>query len=179
MSGFKIDYSGNAEFNQITLRNPILYNTLPTPSLSPGSGSFTGSLVVSASGPAGATLRYSTTGSVTASSPVWPGTLTLTSSTTVRLRAFLGTAQSDEVSATYTSTSTTQKVSTPYVSGVNGYNPATVYLACPTSDATIYVSVNGGAWTASSQVSLYPGWTVEFYATKSGWTSSDIGYQTV
>ena len=106
-SGWGINANGDAEFNSIILRNPLMYYPLAAPTLSK-SQLFANSLAVSASAGAGQTIRYTSDGSsVTASSTEWPKsgsytTLTITESTTLKIRAFNGTLQSDEVSATYT-----------------------------------------------------------------------------
>ena len=106
-SGWGINANGDAEFNSVILRNPLTYYPLAAPTLSK-SQLFANSLAVAASAGAGQTIRYTSDGSsVTASSTEWPKsgsytTLTITDSTTLKIRAFNGTLQSDEVSATYT-----------------------------------------------------------------------------
>ena len=102
-SGWGINANGDAEFNSIILRNPLMYYPLAAPTLSK-SQLFANSLAVSASAGAGQTIRYTSDGSsVTASSTEWPQAgLTIADTTTIRVRAFNGSLQSDEVVATYT-----------------------------------------------------------------------------
>ena len=59
--------------------------------------------------------------------------------------------------------------------GAPGDMTAYVTLTCPTVGATIYTSVNGGAWMAyATQVLVPPGQNLRAYATKAGMTASDI-----
>ena len=73
-----------------------------------------------------------------------------------------------------------QKVATPQIASVNypgapGDMTAYVTLSCATVGATIYTSVNGGAWITYGSVVIVPhGNQLRAYATKSGMTDSDI-----
>ena len=107
-TGWQIDAEGDAEFNSIILRNPLMYYPLAVPALSK-SQLFANSLAVIATAGTGQTIRYTSDGTtVTATSTEWPKTsgsyttLLITDTTTIRMRAFNGALQSDEVVATFT-----------------------------------------------------------------------------
>jgi hypothetical protein len=80
-------------------------DAVPTVAISPNGGSFTGSVSVSLStATSGATIRYTTNGSdPTASSTLYSAPFTLTSSATVKARAFKSAMTDSAVaSATFT-----------------------------------------------------------------------------
>jgi hypothetical protein len=173
-------------FSGITILNANVVNTLSTPSVSPSSQLFTGTLTLSLLVASGYTVRYSTTGAVTANSQEWPKsggsytTLGITTTTTLRVRAFSGGAQSDELICSYTLDSTSSKVAAPtFLSMVAPGGTATVTLGCATSGATIYWRKlpAGGSWTSwatTGTITLGNRTALEAYATKSGMYDSDL-----
>ena len=73
-----------------------------------------------------------------------------------------------------------QKVATPQVGSVSfpnapGNMTAYVPVTCATSGATLYASLSGGAWfTFTWTIQVPPGSSLRVYATKTGYTDSDI-----
>lgn len=73
-----------------------------------------------------------------------------------------------------------QKVASPQLRSVSfpgapGDMTALVALTCATAGATIYTSVQNGAWTVfATYVTVPPGQNLRAYATKAGMTDSDI-----
>jgi len=173
-------------FSGVTILNANVVNTLTTPSVSPGSQLFTGTLNVSVLAATGTVIRFSTTGSVSANSQEWPKsggsytTLGILNTTTLRVRAFNGSAQSDEVICAYTLNSVDAKAATPtFLSMVAPGGTATVTLGCATSGATIHWRKKpaGGAWTSwatTGTITLGNLTALEAYATKSGMYDSDL-----
>lgn len=116
--GVKIYVNGNTtsdDFLYSQMSNFVLTNgqstTVAAPVIMPNGGSFTNSVTVTITAESGATIYYTTDGS----DPVHSGTtlsstttvtLTLTSTTTVRAIAFKDGVLSDEATATFTKTST-------------------------------------------------------------------------
>jgi hypothetical protein len=89
------------EVAALDLATPIT----PAPAPTPAAGAYFQSVTLSVPAPApGATVRYTTDGSApTVTSPVFPGSLTLITDTTLRLRAFVpGIDSSPIVTAAYT-----------------------------------------------------------------------------
>lgn len=150
-----------------------------TPSISPNGGSYTTSVSVSlASGTSGATIRYTTNNTaVTASSTVYSGPITLTTSATVRTKAFKsGMPDSAEKSVYFT---VLQPVATPTISPGGGTftGSVSVGLTSSTSGATLRYTTNNTTVTASSPVysgpfSLTANATVKARAFKSGMADS-------
>ncbi|GAB60602.1 chitobiase/beta-hexosaminidase C-terminal domain-containing protein [Rheinheimera nanhaiensis] len=148
------------------------------PTISPAGGSFTGSTTVSLSSPtSGATLRYTLNNTaVTSSSAVYSGPLTISSTSTLRVRAYKsGMADSDEASASFSI-----KALTPTISPTGGTftGSTTVSLTSPTSGATLRYTVNNTAVTSSSAVYSGPltisgNTTLRVRAYKSGMADSD------
>jgi alpha-tubulin suppressor-like RCC1 family protein len=87
MKGFKAGYS---ESNTHTRTVGFNFGTLAAPVVSPGAGTYQGSVVVSMStSQPGAVIRYTTTGTSPGSqSPLYTAPITLTSTTTLRARVF-------------------------------------------------------------------------------------------
>ena len=157
---------------------------IPAPVFSPGSGTFVGTQAVDmTAAPTGCTARYTSDGTaVTGTSAVWPGTLTLSSSTTLRGKFFRTNGQtSAETTATYTQTavggggppgSTCGAPSWSYT-GYFGHASVTITLTPTTSGSTIYKSLDGGATTTyTAPFTLALGHTVEFWATATGYEDS-------
>lgn len=131
----------------------------------------------------GATIRYTTDGTIpTSTSSVYSGSITVSSSTTIKAYAVKsGMTNSDVVSATYTISPVTQQVAAPTFSIPEGtYNTAqTVSLNCATTGAVIRYTVDGTIPTSSSPVYSSPitvteTTTIKAYTVKSGMTDSNV-----
>lgn len=152
--------------------------TVPTPVLSPASGTFYAPLTATATeADAQAVMRFTTDGkNPTAASPEWPADGVLVEqTTTVRVQAFrAGWADSAVRSATYT-----LRVGRPTASLPGGtyIGEQTVVLSCATPGATIHFTTDGSAPTAASPVASTPiaitqSSTLRAIATLAGWRNS-------
>jgi RHS repeat-associated protein len=153
---------------------------VPTPTFSPGTGSYGSSqtVTISDSNPA-ATIYYTTNGTTpTTSSTKYTSAITVNSSETVEALAVItGYTNSAVGSAAYTFV-----VPTPTFSpGAGTYGSSqTVTISDSTSGATIYYTTNGSAPTTSSTqytsaITVNSTETVKAMATKSGFTNSSVG----
>jgi alpha-tubulin suppressor-like RCC1 family protein len=123
--------------------------TLAAAGMSPGAGTYVGSVSVTLSGPSGATLTYTTDGTdPTAASPIYSSPLTLTATTTLKAKAF----KTDWTPSATTTTVYTIQVVAPAFSPVAGQYAVgqTVTLSCSTPGATIYYTLDGSTPTQSS-----------------------------
>ena len=157
-----------------------------TPTFSPGSGTYTGSVTVSISdATSGATIYYTTDGSTpTTSSAVYSGALTFTQTTTLKaIAAASGMTNSGVASATYTIQQ--QQVATPTFSPGGGTytGSVTVSISDATSGATIYYTTDGS--TPSTSSAVYTGaltftqtTTLKAMAAASGMTNSGVASAT-
>jgi RHS repeat-associated protein len=154
--------------------------TVSTPTISPNGGTFASAQTVTLStSPSDATIRYTTNGSaVTESSPAYSSSFVLSSSATLRVKAFKsGYNASGEASTGFTINIPT--VSTPTISPNGGTftSAQTVSLSTSTSGATIRYTTNGSSVTASSPAYSSPfvvsgDATVKARAFKTGFTDS-------
>jgi hypothetical protein len=155
--------------------------TVTTPTISPNGGNFNDSVTVTlACTTSGATIRYTTNGSdPTASSTLYSAPFALTSSVTVKARAFkTGFPDRAVASACFTNVPTG---ATPTIrpTGGNFNDSVTVTLACATSGATIRYTTNGSDPTASSTLysapfALTSSVTVKARAFKTGFPDSAV-----
>lgn len=155
--------------------------TVATPVFSLASGTYTSPQTVSiTSVTAGAEIRYTTNGNEpTSSSTLYQAPLTISSSTTIKAKAFKsGMTNSSTATATYTIGSA-QTVATPVFSLAEGTYPSaqTVSISSTTSGSEIRYTTNGSEPTSSS--ALYQGpltinatTTIKAKAFKSGMTDS-------
>jgi hypothetical protein len=130
------------------------------PVISPGGGTYSGSVSVSlSSATAGAIIRFSTNGAdVNGSSPVYSVPFTLSANTTVKARAFkTGMTDSAQTSASFVVNPLPQ-VSSPSISPNGGTHTGevSVSLSAATAGATIRYSTNGADISASSPVYSAP-----------------------
>jgi Chitobiase/beta-hexosaminidase C-terminal domain/Legume lectin domain len=133
--------------------NPII--SVATPTFTPGAGAYTSAQsVVISDATAGATIYYTTNGSMpTTSSTAYTGPITVSSTETLEAIAVAkGDSNSAVASAAYTITPAMPVVSTPTFSPAAGtYTSAQfVTISDATSGATIYYTINGSAPTSSS-----------------------------
>jgi HEAT repeat protein/pimeloyl-ACP methyl ester carboxylesterase len=130
---------------------PLTAASVATPKASPPEGTYTSSVTVSLSTTTkGATIRYSKTGSVSTSSPKYTAPLTLTSTTTLRARAFLNDSDSGSLKAVYTVRPAV--VPTPKFSQTSGVYVAGVLVEAPLpeSDAVLRYTTDGSVPNSSS-----------------------------
>jgi hypothetical protein len=155
--------------------------TVAIPTISPNGGTHQDSVQVTLScGTSGATIRYTTNGATpTSSSTQYSSPFTLTSSATVKAKAFKsGYNDSGTASADFTVTAT-PTVATPTISPNGGtyQDSVQVTLSCGTSGATIRYTTNGATPTSSSTqysspFTLTSSATVKAKAFKSGYDDS-------
>jgi alpha-tubulin suppressor-like RCC1 family protein len=156
------------------------YGTLPTPTATPGGGSYTTDQTVTLAlpgGPGSAAIRYTLDGTTPGTgSPLYTGPITISSTSTLKAKAFhpdytLG----GMFSATYTLTA-----ATPTFTAASGTYPAgqVVAISTSTQNATIRYTLTGVAPTATDPV-LLPGmtltlgdYTLKATAFKTGYTTS-------
>jgi N-acetylneuraminic acid mutarotase len=162
----------------------IIGNTSPAamPTFSAPSGTYASAKTVTISdATSGATIYYTTNGMTpTASSTVYSGPITVSSTETVKaIAAATGYSTSAVGSATYTITLPT--AATPAFSPIAGnYTGAqTVSISDATSGATIYYTTDGATPTASSLVYSSPiavsaSETIEAIATAAGYSASQV-----
>lgn len=152
------------------------------PVFNPSTETYTGSVDVTIStATSGATLRYTTDGSdPTSSSALYTGTLTFTSTTTLKARAFAsGYTASPVTTATYTITA--GPVAPPAFSPAAGsfVGSVNITLSTATSGATIRYTTDGSNPTGSSPIyagplNLTSTTTVKARASKAGYTDSAV-----
>jgi hypothetical protein len=152
-----------------------------TPSISPGSQSFQGSVRATIStATSGATIRYTTNGvDPTSSSTVYSSPLNFNSTVTLKARAFKnGMTNSDAATVTY---STVQKVATPSISpgSMSSQSSVRATISTATSGATIRYTTNGADPTSNSSVYSSPlsftsTVTLKARAFKNGMTASNV-----
>ena len=159
-------------------------NQVAAPAFTPNGGSFTSSVDVGmASATSGATIRYTTDGSdPTVASTAYSDEVTLTTTTTLKARAFkAGMTDSEIASADFTVTTPAGQVAAPtFNPGAGEYlDHVTVELATTTSGATIRYTTDGSDPTAASteftdDVTLTSTTTVKARAFKAGMTDSAV-----
>jgi hypothetical protein len=186
--GFSVNASGeiagtyldaNSIFHGFVL-TPAVAAPAATPTFSPAAGTYTSAQAVTISDTtSGSTIYYTTNGTTpTASSTVYGGPITVSSSETLEAMATAdGYTQSAVATAAYTIN--LPAAATPAFSPAAGtYSSAqTVTISDATSDATIYYTTNGTTPTASSSVysaplSVSSTETIEAIATASGYSPS-------
>ena len=148
---FKSGYRDSETFAQTF----TLTGTVEAPTCSPAAMTFytdTQSVTLSC-GTSGATIRYTTNGSVpTASSTQYTGAITLNATTTIKAKAFVtftgGTFESDVMTATFT-LAPRASASGAYTSN---YRSGSVSLTSEIDGATIYYTTDGSLPTTSSAV---------------------------
>lgn len=152
---------------------------LAAPGLSHSSQSFTGSISVTMSHPqSGVTIRYTLDGTEpTQRSSLYSTALTITTSTTLRAKAFAGggAMASPEVTANYSNATASIRVPAPtYVitSGTLGRFPITVTATCEDASATIYYSTDDINWSVGSTRTIPLDEYCSFKAVRSGYTDS-------
>ena len=154
-----------------------------TPACSPAPGTYTAPPTVTLScATSGALIYYTTNGSTpTESSTQYAGSITISSTTTLKARAYKsGYTASDIMTGIYEITGTVAEPSFDPAPGIYA-TPQTVTISCVTSGATIHFTEDGSDPDNSSTVigsggSIYISSTatLKAIAYKSGWLPSDI-----
>ena len=162
--------------------------TVATPTITPSGGSFSGLVQVTLDcSTSGRTIRYTTDGSdPTSGSPVYAAPFTMTSSATVKAKAFAsGYNDSAIVAASFTVTPPVVATPTITPSGGSFSGSVQVTLACETSGSTIRYTIDGSDPTSSSPIytdaapfTLTSSATVKAKAFVGGYTDSVIALAT-
>ncbi|MDP2389883.1 MAG: chitobiase/beta-hexosaminidase C-terminal domain-containing protein, partial [Acidobacteriota bacterium] len=157
------------------------FGTLAAPTIDPGTGSYTGDVAVTMSSPqSGATIRYTTNNTApTASSPIYSGPLSISTTTTVRAKVFHPdyTASAETLRA-YTLTTHTPTLGTAAGTYAPG-STVTVTAGQPATD-TLRMTIDGSdpstsSPTIASGTTLVLGsFTLKVKAWRTGATDSDI-----
>jgi hypothetical protein len=153
-----------------------------TPVLSPGPGSYTGSVTVSiSSATAGATIRYTTNGSDPSTNLAGfssPATITLSSTSTLKAKAYkVGMADSGITTGVYT-VAVSPPTFSPQASAF--VDSASVSISSLTANASIRYTLNGNDPTATTgspyngPLTLTTTVTLKARAFKSGLTDSSV-----
>jgi len=186
-SGSKTSVATPATTNQLSaeVKAAAVAAKVAKPSINPLPVSTTKPITVSITcSTVGATIRYTTNGSVpTSLSTIYKSPFTLSSSATVMARAFKsGMTDSDVASAAY---KITLPVATPTLSpgSTNFTSTVTVTITCATSGATTRYTTNGVDPTSSSAIYTAPikalkTTTVKARAFKSGMSDSTVASAT-
>lgn len=152
--------------------------TVATPSFSPAAGSYSNNQAVTISSTAGATIYYTTDGSVPdSSSTQYTGPVTVSQSETLKAIAM----ETNWITSSVGSAVYTMTVATPTFSVSAGLYlvPQSVTISTTTAGATIYYTTDGSTPTSSS--SLYSGPVIvssaeilKALAVETNWTSSSV-----
>jgi alpha-tubulin suppressor-like RCC1 family protein len=158
------------------------YGTLPTPTATPGGGSYTTDQTVTLAlpgGPGGAAIRFTLDGSIPGpSSTLYTGPITVGTTATLKAKAF----HPDYTAGGVLSASYTLSVETPTFTQASGtYAAGTVVaIATNTANATIRYTLNGATPTTNDPI-LAPGttltlgaYTLKAAAWRTGFTASGV-----
>jgi hypothetical protein len=127
--------------------------SVATPSFSPAPGSYSSAQSVTITcGTSGATIRYTTNGSIpNSTSTQYTAAIPISSTTTLKAKAFY-TGMADSLVASGVYTISQQQVATPtFTPSAGSYGSAqTVTISCSTSGATIHYTIDGSTPTSTS-----------------------------
>jgi alpha-tubulin suppressor-like RCC1 family protein len=174
--GFK---SGWTESDTRSGTYTMNFGTLAAPGMTPGAGTYISSVDVSMSAAPYATIRYTTNGSEpTSGSTIYTGPVTLTTTTTLKAKAF----HPDYTTSATTTTAYTIKAATPtFTPDAGSYGASqTITIATATPGATITYTLNGADPTvtdpaiASGGSIVVGNYTLKARAFKTGCTDSDV-----
>ena len=164
-----------------------IIQSVATPVFSPDGGTYYPSVSVSITcSTSGATIRYTTNGSnPTSSSPIYSSPISITSTTTLKAKAFKSGWNESAIANSSYSIEMPQTVATPTFSPSGGtYTSAqSVTISCSTPGATIRYTTNGSEPTSSSTIYSRPinvssTTTIKAKAFKDGWTPSSTASAT-
>ena len=137
-----------------TMAQPLYqfnYGTLAAPTFDPAGGTYTSQTTVTMTALAGATIHYTTDGSLPGTgSPTYMGPVPVSTSQTLKARAF----HDDWTTSGTTTASYTINVATPTMTPTSGtYNSGqTITVSDATADATIRYTLNGVDPTSSDAI---------------------------
>ncbi|MDD2247898.1 MAG: chitobiase/beta-hexosaminidase C-terminal domain-containing protein [Proteiniphilum sp.] len=160
-----------------------IIQSVATPVFSPDGGTYYPSVSVSITcSTSGATIRYTTNGSnPTSSSPIYSSPISITSTTTLKAKAFKSGWNESAIANSSYSIEMPQTVATPTFNPSGGtYNSTqSVTMSCSTPGATIRYTINGSTPTSSSPqypnpVTISATTTLKARAFRSGWYDSEI-----
>lgn len=157
--------------------------SVATPVISPAGGTFTSQVTVSiSSATAGATVRYTTDGSLpTSNSPIYTAPFTLTASAVVKARAFRASMLDSGVATAAMTIAPPPPAAPPAITPGGGSFSAPVYvtIAASTPGSSIRYTTDGSMPTAASMLyagpfALSASATVKARAFASGYSDSDV-----
>ena len=154
--------------------------SLPAPVLTPGSGTFNGSVTVSIAATPDAVIRYTIDGTdVTELSPIYTGPFALVQTTTVRARAYRnGITPSPQATAIFDKGVPTEALPPVFRTPGGTYtNGVSIALEPPADGASLRYTLDGSPVSASSPLYIEPilldtGTTVRARAFREGMTPS-------
>ena len=178
-------YPDNEGSLTVRIEECVTGDTVSAPTFNPAPGTYTSPVDVTlSSATSGARIHYTTDGSTpTDSSPIYSSAIHLTSTTTIKARAFKsGWTTSTIIAGRYTITGT---VSTPTFSPDPGTYapPVDVSLSSATDSAVIRYTTDGSTPTElshgySSPMRVETTVTIKARAYLSGWTPSEVATST-
>ncbi|MDF2801685.1 MAG: hypothetical protein K0S61_1588 [Anaerocolumna sp.] len=172
-------YFNNTE--PITGEPPI--ETVAAPVFSPNGGTYSTAQSVTVScSTNGATIRYTTNGSVpTSSSPIYAGAINVAATQTIKACAFkTGMVDSQVVSSTYTISAVAQVTAPIFTPASGNYSTSqNVTISCATPGATIRYTTDGTTPTANSPIysqgiSITSSKTIKAIGVKTGMADSTV-----
>lgn len=148
------DASGATHLRAFIL-TPIPDGAAPAPVISPATGDYQSTVIVTISGTMeGATIRYTSNGEDPAeTSPIYGGPFIVDSSRTIKARTFIsGVPPSPVAQSRYTIIPALTNAAMPVISPSAGTYPisVTITMSCPTPNALIRYTINGSDPTPSS-----------------------------
>lgn len=171
--------SGWSDSDTTTGTYTMNFGTLAAPTMSPAGGTYESSVEVTLSGPSGATIRYTTNGTdPTVSSTAYSAPLTLTTTTTLKAKAF----QVDWTASAITTATYTITVATPTLTPGSGTYAAgqLITISATTAGAEIRYTMSGVDPTTSDPLIPSGGtvvagnYTLKAKAFKTGCTASGV-----
>jgi alpha-tubulin suppressor-like RCC1 family protein len=178
--GFKAGWTTSGTASATYTMN---FGTLAAPTMDPATSTYVDSVAVTVTASAGATIRYTTDGTdPTSGSSVYTGPITLTSTTTLKAKAF----ETDYNPSSTTTNTYTVKAATPVLSLPGGTYAAgsVLTITSTTQGATLHYTLSGSDPTesdtpiSSGGAVVVGNFTLKVRSFKAGCVSSDIASAT-